>query len=136
MLRIKALIRMSINNKVTRFIIIGSCAAIVQFVLTLILIKLNILPALAVGLAFLTTLIVTYFAQKNITFLNNEKHGVIFYRYLLAQCIALVNAAIFARYTYYLFSAEDFLFSLVVTIYSGALSFLLCYFWVFKSKRY
>lgn len=117
-----------------RFLIVGVLASILQFVLTYGFMRLGLMPALAVSVAFMVAFASAYSAHRRWTFSSvRVVHGRALPRYALTQCLSLALGACMAEICARL-ALPHALTAAAATLASGGLSYVLSSRWVFSGR--
>ena len=120
------------SRRLIRFVVVGASAALLQFGLTLALIRLDVRPAVAACLAFLAALFCAYSGQRRWTFASSRRHAVLLPRYAGAQAVVMGVTALAAELMSTFTMASPFQISAVATLLAGLLSYVLSSVWVFR----
>tara|TARA_B100000575_G_scaffold10020_1_gene7381 strand:- start:6424 stop:6828 length:405 start_codon:yes stop_codon:yes gene_type:complete len=125
------------NNKLFRFLIIGSLTVIIDFILYSILYLIGFSSLISKSLGFISGTIFAYFANRSLTFKSNKKGLFIFINFLLLYILSLFMNVVIneAMLDFYLFGKLNYLISFIVaTGFSATLNFMVMNFILFKKK--
>lgn len=122
-----------VKLRLTRFLIVGSFAAMLQFGATFSLIRLSLRPAIATCLAFFMALTFAYIAQRRWTFASQERHSALLPRYVMAQLAVAMVTSVVAELIGGVSQASDLQVAAAATVIAGILSYGLSSLWVFRS---
>lgn len=88
-------IKKLIKNKIVRFVLVGGCSTIIDFIIYMLL-SLRINITFAKGVSMICSSVFSYIANKNFTFLNKKKTNVAylmkFYIVFMANFVANLGA--------------------------------------------
>ncbi len=122
-----------LQRETVRFLITGSGAAALFYVLTFVLIRIGAAPFAGTLLAYAIAFLVSYSLQHSWTFRGRQAHARSFPRYLVTQLCCAVVAALVAR-TVALAEAAPALTALASTLSGSALGYVLSKAWVFTER--
>ena len=120
------------SGKPVRFLVVGSSAAALQFLFSWLFLRLGIWPALAALLAFGIAFTFAYCSHRYWTFSTKTGHRVLLPRYMAAQFLCALTAALATEATYSL-HWPNVAVAIAATLVSGALAYFLTSRWVFSS---
>ncbi len=119
------------HSKEIRFIVVGTTAFLVQFLLTWYLLSIGIRAAVAVGGAFIVAFTVAYLAHKYWTFSSRVPHHRALPKYFAAQILALSSGVLIAELSASFLLFPNSLTAVAATVGSALISFYLSSRWVF-----
>lgn len=119
------------RSRLVRFLIVGIGAAALLFVLAYVFASLGMRPFLASSLAYLITFAVAYTSQRSWTFGGEQDHAIAFPRYLALQLGCAVFSGIVSHVAVVWYGASPFTMSLISTIITSTVSYVLSSRWVF-----
>lgn len=123
-----------LRNQTVRFVITGSGAAFLFYVLTYAFIRWGAPPFGGTLAAYAIAFVTSYTIQHAWTFQGRQAHSTSFPRYLAAQVAAALVASTTARVCGG-FDAPVALTALASTLAGSALSYVLSRYWVFADRR-
>ena len=125
------------ENKVIRFLFVGSSTVIIDFIIYSILYLIGFNSKISKSLGFISGTIYAYYMNKNITFKSNKRGAKIFFSFVTLYIFSLIlNVYInetllslnyFANYTY-------FLSFIIATIISATVNYCVMNLIIFKDS--
>lgn len=120
------------TSQTLRFLVVGLSAMLLQFICSWWFLWLGFRPAIAALIAFLLAFIFAYNCHRNWTFATTLDHRIILPRYIMAQLVCAVSAAIISEVTFSLLYPHV-VSAMCATLVSAALAYFLTSRWVFAS---
>lgn len=122
-----------LRNQTVRFLITGSGAALLFYLLTYAFIRSGATPFGGTLAAYALAFVTSYTIQHAWTFQGRQAHARSFPRYLAAQVAAALAASTTAR-LFGSLGATPALTALASTLVSGVLGYILSRYWVFAER--
>jgi putative flippase GtrA len=122
-----------LDQEAVRFVITGSAAALLFYLLTFAVVAVGVPPFAGTLLAYVTVLVGTYTVQHAWTFRGRQAHRRSFPRYLVAQAAAAMVASTVAHVCG-LAGLPAAVLAACSTVSGSAVSFVMSKFWVFAPR--
>lgn len=124
------------RSRLLRFVIVGVGAAVLFFALAFCFARLGMQPFLSSAIAYLIAFVMAYTAQRGWTFHGEQDHRTAFPRYLTLQLGCSAFSGLVSQIAVSGFGATPFAMSLVATLLTSAVSYMLSSRWVFAKRSF
>ena len=131
----KSIIQKIVSNKVIRFVLVGGCSTLIDFIIYIFLsVKINITVAKAISMVCSSAF--SYIANKNFTFSNREKTSIFYLiRFYVVFGANLITNIGMNRWIYMVSSNKVIAFG-VATFCGMTVNYLGQRFIVFRGKKH
>lgn len=122
--------------KFARFIVVGASSAAIYFFIVWNLLERTSLSMFSSSLiGYILVVGATYVAQRNWTFRSNAPHGRSLAKYIAVQLLCMLVTAGLSQFFTSLLSLVPIHASLLSTVFTSLISFVLSLLWVFGDSR-
>ena len=123
-----------IQTRLFRFLVVGSGAALLLFVLSWLLVSLGISPFVGSVVAYAIAFVIAYSAQRGWTFGAEHDHATALPRYLTLQLGCAAFSGLVSHVAVTRFGLSPVAMSALTTAAASALSYIVSSAWVFPTR--